>query len=66
MRTVCVEAMPTNSRLINETLARLPQLAGSFDLVPVPFSSNSNVGTTVEFPNCAGMPSREDCGTDNE
>ena len=66
MRTVCVEAMPTNSRLINETLARFPQLAGSFDLVPVPFSSNSNVGTTVEFPNCAGMPSREDCGTDNE
>jgi hypothetical protein len=66
IRTVCVEAMPTNSRLINETLARFPLLAKSFDLVPVPFSSNSNVGTTVEFPNCEGIPGREKCGIDNE
>ena len=66
MRTVCVEAMPVNSRLINDTLARFPLLAKSFELVPVPFSSNSNVGTTVEFPNCEGMAGRENCGIDNE
>merc|ERR1740133_719971 len=66
MRTVCVEAMPANSRLINGTLARFPLLAKSFDLVTVPFSSNSNVGTTVEFPNCEGMAGRENCGIDNE
>lgn len=48
----CVEPMPANVALMNETAARLPALHGALSVVASAFGDRDQAGTRLPFPDC--------------